>query len=1402
MGTVEQKIGALQAAIKEGENSINSLSEKIKSYDEQAKQAFQSGDTAGFNAITADIVEQSKNLQDLVTEVEGYKASLSTLEGAMDITQGMTEAPKLFTSQEDYDYVQSLKESVSDLRGQIADFDGADADLASLRMELQQQEDELRACEDAAASLAAHYGTELGNKAAEASEHFYSLQSAIEGQQATCERLQESVNQAKQALDELTASGDASDQAIQQAQGTYEAFSIALQSATNELYNLQAAQKDASATWSQVQGEMTQADSTLVKLLGGQDNFNKILGNLPPVAQSAIKGITGMTGAAKAFIATPIGAIIAAIVVVLQTLNTWLHSSEEGERALSEVTGYFSGILTQLKEIVITVGKAIYQAFSDPKKAVNELWKIIKENLVNRIEGLGGIFVSLGKLMKDVFTGEWGSIGDDFKGLTNEVMKTATGVDNLSGKMKNYVNSVNDAAKATSKLAKRQFDLDRQKSKWQNEEAKLDNKISELRNKIYSSQGTEKQKALADVQELINQKYEKRIEFAKEQLAIQQETNALSTNSKADYEAEEKYQAELTALEGQRETEKRMIIRQEAMMNRKETSQAKTEENKQEQIANKLLELKRSNQSDELALMEEGSAKVLKQIEKDYDDRVSTVLKKAKEFAKANKEAGIGGSESFTSGDTMVTGLTTEQTSALQESLDNAERIKQKAVTDEQQSELQAMRDYLKEYGTFQQQKLAIAQEYAEKIKKATTEGEKLSLQKELDRKMQNIEVSAITADIDWKSVLGEFGTMFQDSLKPTLDKLKAYTQSDEFRQAETDDQKKIYDLITQLEQQTSSGWKGMFKDMGDAVNTYKDKQAKLAQASEDAAKATEAYKNALAMFASGQITQEQLDDFTRQMVESGDKVSQSQDEVTAAQDSMTAAATRVKDNMDNLASGLKDLQSGSLSGVWKGVKELAGVFGDKDFSQKVANVLSKTIGGTLGEVLGGPLGGQILDGAFEILDLLANGIENLFSNLIDTVLNAVNGILDTALNGKIVTSVFNSVKSGVGNILSTLSFGALGNWSGSNAKYVQEVTDTLTKSNEQLANSVDKLREEITKTSGSKAISSATEAMQAQEAVIENTRQILMTQMGYHGSHHSNAYYWNLSDSDYANLNQTLSEYAQANGTAVSKVKSLSDIYTLTPEEMDYIRTHNLDMWNLMLDQGKYDKSEYWEQFADLAGSLSDISDELKESLTQTSFDSLRSSFIDSLMDMDKSASDFSDDFKDYLMQAILNAKISDLMDDELQSFYDKWADYAYSDNELTQSEMDELTKEWDALAEKGLAIRDQIAEITGYDSTYSQSASAKTYESMSEDTASELNGRFTALQVAGEEIRNQAVRGVVLLESIFSLDQDRNGTLNDILVQNVITNSHLEDIAKYTKPLLNINDKLDKIINNTNNL
>jgi hypothetical protein len=1109
-----------------------------------------------------------------------------------------------------------------------------------------------------------------------------------------------------------------------------------------------------------------------------------------------------MTGAAKAFIATPIGAIIAAIVVVLQTLNTWLHSSEEGERALSEVTGYFSGILTQLKEIVITVGKAIYQAFSDPKKAVNELWKIIKENLVNRIEGLGGIFKSLAKIMKDVFTGEWGSIGDDFKGLTNEVMKTATGVDNLAEKMQNYVKGVNDAATATAKLSKRQYDLDRQKSKWQNEEAELDNKISELRNKIYSSQGAEKQKALTEAQELINQKYEKQTEFAKEQLAIQKELNALSTNSKGDYEKEEKYQAELTALEGKRESEKRMLVRQMAMLDRKETSSATKEENKREQLAQKELEFQQSNKDEQIKLMEEGSEKVLKQIENDYDKRILTITKKAKEFAKANKEAGVNGTESFTSGDTTITNLTKEQTDALQEAADNAEKTRQKAVLEQQKAELEAMRDYLKEYGTFQQQKLAIAQEYAEKIKKAATEGEKLSLQKERDAKLQGVEVSALTADIDWKSLLGEFGTMFQDSLKPTLEKLKAYTQSDDFKNAETDDQKKIYDLITQLEQQTSSGWKGMFKDMGDSVEKYKKAQEELTQANEKATAATEAYESALLQFQKGDITQEQLDAYAKAMNDAGNEVTDSQNQVTAAQDAMTASATRVKENMDNLASGLKDLGSGSLSGIWGGVKELASVFGDSNFSQTIANTLSKTIGGKLGEALGGPIGGEIVDGAFAILDLLADGIENLFSSLIDTVLNAVNGILETALNGKIVTSVFNSVKSGVGNILSTLSFGALGNWSGSNKKYVEEVTETLTKSNEQLANSVDKLREEISKTSGAKAISSASEATQAQKDIIENTRQILMTQMGYHGSHHSNAKNWNLSDSDYASLNQTLSDYAQANGTAVSKVKSLSDIYTLTPEEMDYIRTHNLDMWNTMLEQGDYDKSEYWEQFADLAGTLSDITDELKEALTQTTFDDLRSSFIDNLMDMDRKASDFSDDFKEYLMKAVLNAKISDLMDDELQAFYDKWADYAESDNELTQDEMDALSKQWQAISEKGLEIRDQVAGITGYGSTYSQSASAKTYESMSEETGEELNGRFTALQVAGEEIRNQAVRGVVLLESICSLDQDRNGTLNDILVQNVITNSHLEDIAKYTKPLLNMNDKLDKIINNTNNL
>ena len=228
---------------------------------------------------------------------------------------------------------------------------------------------------------------------------------------------------------------------------------------------------------------------------------------------------------------------------------------------------------------------------------------------------------------------------------------------------------------------------------------------------------------------------------------------------------------------------------------------------------------------------------------------------------------------------------------------------------------------------------------------------------------------------------------------------------------------------------------------------------------------------------------------------------------------------------------------------------------------------------------------------------------------------------------------------------------------------------------------SVDNLKNELSKQSGWKAIDTARRAKEDQQQINEQTMDILRTQMAYHGAHSSNAYYWNLKAKDYDSINETLSRYKTKNptqDTTLDRVGSLEDIYKLTPEQMDYIRTYNREQWKYITDAGKYDKSEYWENYADLAGQMEEIADSLKEALTGTTFDNMRNNFVNELMDMSKTAQDFSDSFSEMLMQSVLNAKISDIMDDELQDFYKKWAEYAESDNVLDEAEIAKLKQEY----------------------------------------------------------------------------------------------------------------------------
>ena len=422
------------------------------------------------------------------------------------------------------------------------------------------------------------------------------------------------------------------------------------------------------------------------------------------------------------------------------------------------------------------------------------------------------------------------------------------------------------------------------------------------------------------------------------------------------------------------------------------------------------------------------------------------------------------------------------------------------------------------------------------------------------------------------------------------------------------------------------------------------------------------------------------------------------------------------------------------------------------------------------------------------------SGFAKSVGNGINAVSNGINAAADFA-SGNYIGAALNSVNA-------IKSFGKIFGIGGGNGAEVAKKTQELTESNQRLQYSIEQLKSSIDKSSGIKAVSNYQEAYKAQEVINKQVMDILRTQMGYHGSHHSNAYYWNLSASDYASINKTLAQQATIKGgytgATINRVNSLEDLYKLTPEQMNDIRTYNQDIWKEMLEQGKYDKSEYWEKYTELAGKLEELTEQINQNLTQTSFDAMKNDFLSSLTDMSKSAQDFADDFTAMLNKSMLNFAISKLMDEKLKPLYEKWANKMKENGgrNLTSDEINDLKEEYQKIIDEGIKERDTIAAITGYDEAQSrQTATGKAIEAITADQASTLTGIGYAMQIAleqGNDVRTQISVDVSVMRGYAETMATNMSEMRDIQYEGL---GQLQQIVKNTAPISLIRDDISSM-------
>ena len=770
-----------------------------------------------------------------------------------------------------------------------------------------------------------------------------------------------------------------------------------------------------------------------------------------------------------------------------------------------------------------------------------------------------------------------------------------------------------------------------------------------------------------------------------------------------------------------------------------------------EDLDKDLLALQRQNQDDETALMQDGTQKKLAEIDNDYKQRIAEIDRQETEFRKKNKEAGLAG--------LGADGLTDEQADALQKARDNAAKEQEHKTQEVYASEARAMRNYLKEYGTYQQQKLAIAEEYAEKIRNAQNEGERLSLVAGRDRALQQVEINAVRQQVDWGSVFGDFGTMFKDQLQPTIDRLRRMAQSDTFRQSSLEEQQILYSLIEKLERSGTAWDSDIFKRVSDDLSAYQEAMGRYSKAV-DAARAAEENLVKAEKELETARNENRGEEGIRSAQEKVDKAHEAFDaasedvrifggqvqETTAA---LNSSATEAKAMFDNLGEGLRGLTSGNLQGIGQGLMKLDGLFGDNKLTAQAGNALAKGFQSLLGKdseaaktltaALGDSgLAGEIISAVLGLLDMLAqDGIGGIVSSLMDTVLGSVSGVLDDVLSGGIITKPMQSVVNGVGNILDSLTFGGLGSWLGGNDKEVMETVNRLTESNEYLRESIDSLAERIGQgdNTNAESIDYYNDARKAELEWEENQRNIIKglasawtnTGYGFLGLGGKGSFNKHSPDSGWEGWD-AFTETLRKNGFNIT-VDSTGDLWNLTPEQMELLRDSNPKEWQkLFSGDGHKNPKSAVEEYIERAGTLEELTDALNEKLTGYTWDG----FLEKYKEMVRSAEDITEELGDFISETVTDALIESFVNEELKDdikeLYEYIADAAADG--ISEEEKARIEAMNSAIADKAESWREAMTDSGMIDpGSYgtSQSGRAGAYTAMSQEQGTKLEGLWT---------------------------------------------------------------------------
>lgn len=716
----------------------------------------------------------------------------------------------------------------------------------------------------------------------------------------------------------------------------------------------------------------------------------------------------------------------------------------------------------------------------------------------------------------------------------------------------------------------------------------------------------------------------------------------------------------------------------------------------QDALSDARLRAQRKLEDARIALMAEGSAKRKALLRQEYEQTLAAIDKEERELLsrlEKSKKAGnpvapgeAGRIRQDASSQRVIAGVR-----YMQEVYEEEKQFREK--------DRQAWIDYNREYGSYQEKRLAITQDYALKIAAAETEGEKAMLKRRREDELKELDFGEFKKTVNLADVFGNLDTQSTEALSALRDKLKEYI-SGAAKELRPSDLKQLQDALTNIDLKLAD--RKPFRELKRSMDEYANAQETARQAQEDLNTVmaggkviTGLYRDETGKLVTELLTQEQAEK----------KLSEAQENRRRKRTAMAQSLQGVAGEMSSYGQAADDVVS-MLEGF--------GVSVDENAKRVIEgfNTMSEGIGQFANSMLSGDIGGMI------------SGVVNTAGGFVKTL----GSLFGTDWGGQRSERRYQQAKERY-------------------ESYMAVLDKVIAKQKELVAS-----METDTLANANNSYKKAGELLQQQEEYAREMGKAYLNagaSKGFLGigskASHGTKQREGISSTAWEQARRVL-------GSDFSKVADgrMTGLFDLSYEKLVELRDEATGFWSELHE----DTRKYLEQIIESEEAWQEVQETRKEAMTGISFENVRSSFLDMLMDMDSSTADFADNFEKYMQRAMLNSMLSESYNERLRKWYDSFAEAMEEKTEwrtgqgrrgrnrykvtteaagvLSQTEHDMLKDSWDSIVNDALAERDAMKEIFGWkgDPASSQSGRSGAFTAMTQEQGTLLEGLFTSLQ------------------------------------------------------------------------